>query len=85
MQHDAPEVLPHVYSSALHGNVLSHLGSKFMLPIGTTRVDREDYEEVTVPPARPIPPRISERLISVSELDPLAKGSFPVCVSYIRD
>ncbi|GJE84444.1 Sec63 domain-containing protein [Phanerochaete sordida] len=77
--HDAPEILPHVYtsSSMASGNVLSHLGSKFMLPVGTTRVDREDYEEVTIPPARPVPPRINERLIPVSELDPLCKGSFP--------
>ncbi|KIP12663.1 hypothetical protein PHLGIDRAFT_97239 [Phlebiopsis gigantea 11061_1 CR5-6] len=58
------------------GNVLSHLGSKFMLPVGTEKIDREDYEEVVIPPARPVPPRISERLISVSELDPLCKGSF---------
>lgn len=34
------------------------------------------YEEVIIPPAKPVPPRETERLISVSELDPLAKGSF---------
>ncbi|KAI0693550.1 Sec63-domain-containing protein [Cytidiella melzeri] len=75
----APEQLPHVYTSASmsQGNVLSHVGTKFMLPIGTTRVDHEEFEEVTVPPARPVPPRSTERLISVAELDPLAKGSFP--------
>ena len=39
---------------------------------------RQDYEEVTVPPASVVPPRKSERLIPVAELDPLAKGSFPV-------
>lgn len=34
-----PEVLPHVYSSSgiAQGNILSHLGSKYMLPMGTTR------------------------------------------------
>jgi antiviral helicase SLH1 len=37
------------------------------------------YEEVTIPPAKPVPPKVNERLIPVSELDPLAKGSFPVC------
>lgn len=38
----------------------------------------QDYEEVTIPPARPVPPRSTEHLIAVSELDPLCKGSFPV-------
>ncbi|KAI0082569.1 Sec63-domain-containing protein [Panus rudis PR-1116 ss-1] len=75
----APEILPHVYTSTsvVQGNVLSQFGSKYMLPLGTTRRYTEDYEEVTIPPARPVPPRASERLIPVSELDDLAKGSFP--------
>ena len=78
------------------GNVLSHLGTRFALPIGTTRVPYDvsiplmitfcvhrpdglqEFEEVTVPPARPVPPRSTERLIPVSELEDLARGSFPV-------
>ncbi|KAI0335591.1 Sec63-domain-containing protein [Cubamyces sp. BRFM 1775] len=77
--HDAPEVLPHVYTSAsvVQGNMLSHLGTRYLLPMGTTRRDYDDYEEVTIPPARTVPPRASERLIPVPELDPLARGSFP--------
>ncbi|KAJ7904375.1 Sec63-domain-containing protein [Mycena olivaceomarginata] len=75
----APEILPHVYSSTpmAQGNVLSQFGSKYMLPLGTVRQMSEDFEEVIIPPARPVPPRVTERLISVSELDPLARGSFP--------
>ncbi|KAJ6516016.1 Sec63-domain-containing protein [Mycena sanguinolenta] len=74
-----PEVLPHVYSSTpmVQGNVLSQFGSKYMLPLGTVRQTYEDFEEVIIPPARPVPPRTNERLIPVSELDPLARGSFP--------
>ncbi|TFK55802.1 Sec63-domain-containing protein [Heliocybe sulcata] len=77
--HDAPEVLPHVYSSSsiVQNNILSQMGSKYLLPMGTTRHDHEEYEEVVVPPAKPVPPRESERLISVAELDDLAAGSFP--------
>ncbi|KAI0352820.1 Sec63-domain-containing protein [Trametes cingulata] len=84
--HDAPEVLPHVYTSAsvVQGNMLSHLGTRYMLPLGTTRRETEDYEEVVIPPARTVPPRASERLIPVSELDPLAKGSFPGYTSLNR-
>ncbi|KAJ3002623.1 hypothetical protein NUW54_g5749 [Trametes sanguinea] len=84
--HDAPEALPHVYTSAsiVQGNMLSHLGTRYLLPLGTTRREYEEYEEVVIPPARTVPPRASERLISVSELDPLAKGSFPGYTSLNR-
>ncbi|KAJ8523515.1 hypothetical protein ONZ45_g38 [Pleurotus djamor] len=75
----SPESLPHVYSSssAVKGNVLSQFGSRFTLPMGSTRVQEEFYEEVVLPPAKPVPPKSTERLITVSELDPLVKGSFP--------
>ncbi|KAK0468427.1 Sec63 Brl domain-containing protein [Desarmillaria tabescens] len=49
-----------------------------MLPMDTTRQDYEEYLEVVIPPSKPIPPRSTERLIPVSELDPIARGSFPV-------
>jgi antiviral helicase SLH1 len=44
----------------------------------------QEYEEVIVPPAKPVPPRVAERLIPVNELDPLARGSFPVSLSFLR-
>ncbi|KAF8558857.1 Sec63-domain-containing protein [Imleria badia] len=83
----APEVLPHVYTSWSNiggGSILSQYGSKYMLPIGTTRHDYEDYEEVVIPPAKTVPPREYERLILVSELDELARGSFPGYTSLNR-
>ncbi|TDL29712.1 Sec63-domain-containing protein [Rickenella mellea] len=75
---EAPEILPHVYTSSSfsQGNIISHLGSKYLLPIDTTRTEHEDYEEVVIPPAKPVPPRTMERLIPVTELDHLAQGSF---------
>ncbi|OBZ76331.1 putative helicase mug81 [Grifola frondosa] len=84
--HEAPEILPYVYTSGsmVQGNILSHLGTRYVLPIGTTRNNYEDYEEVVIPPAKAVPPRMSERLIPVSELDPLAKGSFPGYTSLNR-
>jgi len=39
----------------------------------------QEYEEIIIPPAKVVPPRTSERLILVNELDELARGSFPVC------
>ncbi|KAI0033767.1 Sec63-domain-containing protein [Vararia minispora EC-137] len=77
--HAAPQILPHVYtsSSMQQGNILSYTGTKYSLPVGTTRATQDYYEEVTVPPAKAVPPRHNERLILVTELDPLARGSFP--------
>ncbi|KAJ8698174.1 putative steryl acetyl hydrolase mug81 [Pleurotus ostreatus] len=73
-----PEILPHVYtSSGSQGNILSQSGNKFLLPLGTTRDQNETYEEVIIPPAKPVPPKTAERLIPVPELDPLARGCFP--------
>ena len=43
--------------------------------------NEQDYEEVVIPPAMTVPPRDNERLIPVTELDPLAQGSFRVCLS----
>ncbi|KAA1466231.1 Sec63-domain-containing protein [Dentipellis sp. KUC8613] len=78
-QQAAPEYFPHVYSSSsmVQGNVLSQFGSKYMLPLGTSREMKETYEEVVIPPSKPVPPRATERLINVAELDPLARGAFP--------
>ncbi|KAG9014090.1 hypothetical protein FRB90_005597 [Tulasnella sp. 427] len=71
------EVYPHVYTSSSHQSVTSSFGSKFILPLGTTRQTDELCEEVVIPPSRPIPPKIDERLIPVSELEPLPRNSFP--------
>ncbi|KZP00099.1 Sec63-domain-containing protein [Calocera viscosa TUFC12733] len=68
---------PHVYTSGAAGAMLSATGSRFILPIGTTREDGEEAEEVIIPPAKPVPPRVGERLMPVSELDNLARGAFP--------
>ncbi|KAI0254907.1 Sec63-domain-containing protein [Lactifluus subvellereus] len=74
----APEDLPHVYSSSTgQGNILSQSGKKFILPVETTRHVESYYEEIVVPPAKKVPPRATERLIPVDELDDLAKRSFP--------
>ncbi|KAF9451641.1 Sec63-domain-containing protein [Macrolepiota fuliginosa MF-IS2] len=83
--HDAPEILPHVYSSTLLQNsILSPAGQKYLLPLGTERKYYEEYEEVIVPPAKPVPPKSTERLIPVSDLDLLAKGCFPGYTSLNR-
>jgi antiviral helicase SLH1 len=81
-------------ASMTSNNVLSSSRTKYILPIGTERkyfevgifassqqrmlTYKQDHEEVIIPPAKVVPPRISERLIPCSELPPLAKQSFLV-------
>ena len=48
------------------------------LSVDQTNLALQGYEEVTVPPAKVVPPRATEKLIRVADLDPLARGSFPV-------
>ncbi|KAF9008935.1 Sec63 Brl domain-containing protein [Cyathus striatus] len=80
------ETLPHVYSSTSisQGNILSQYGSKFMLPLGTSRNTFEEYEEVIIPPSKDVLPRQNERLVPVAALDSLARGCFPGYVSLNR-
>ena len=49
-----------------------------------TKMALQGYEEVIIPPAKVVPPRATERLITVAELVPLAKGSFPVSYKIYR-
>ncbi|KAF8639907.1 hypothetical protein AX17_001158 [Amanita inopinata Kibby_2008] len=78
VQHDTPERLPHIYTTSTldQGNVLSYLGSKYMLPKDTVRTSHEDFEEVIIPPAKTMPLGANESLVLVSSLDPLVKGCF---------
>lgn len=46
---------------------------------------RQECEEVTIPPAKAVPPRVNERLIPVVDLDGLAKGAFPVGATSYKD
>ncbi|KAG9002686.1 hypothetical protein FRB94_003721 [Tulasnella sp. JGI-2019a] len=80
---EAP-VYPHVYEAWLGHPALSAFGPKKLLPLGTTREEDEIMTEVVIPPARPIPPKLTERLIPVSELDELARGCFPGYASLNR-
>ncbi|KAF9534180.1 Sec63 Brl domain-containing protein [Crepidotus variabilis] len=83
---DAPDVLPHVYSSSTmaQGSFVSQMGSKYMLPIGSERTLYEEYEEVVVPPAKPLPPRNMERLLPIGDLDEIIRGCFAGYTSFNR-
>ncbi|KAK8853378.1 hypothetical protein IAR55_004082 [Kwoniella newhampshirensis] len=78
------EALPHVYTASGNKTPAMSYGGKLALPIGTHREINDTYEEVTVPPANPIPPKMSERPVKISDLPPLAKGCFPKYVQLNR-
>ncbi|WWC72186.1 uncharacterized protein I206_106146 [Kwoniella pini CBS 10737] len=70
------EILPHVYTASGSKAVNTSYGGKMALPIGTQRHINDTFEEVTVPPSNPVPPRRNERPVKISELPRLARGCF---------
>ena len=70
------EQYPNVFASGEQNRVVTAGGSRFALPMGTTRVHESYYEEVTVPPSKPLPFRATERLVPLSEMDTLCQGAF---------
>ena len=73
---DEAEMYPNVYSSGEHGSILTAFGTRYALPVGTTRVHESYYEEVTIPRSQPLPFRTNERLITLDEMDVLCRGAF---------
>ncbi|KAJ3189894.1 activating signal cointegrator 1 complex subunit [Gaertneriomyces sp. JEL0708] len=70
------ETYPNVYQSGSGGSTLSIFGSRFALPQGTEREDYQNYEEISIPVAKPHPVRASERCMNIDELDPIAQKAF---------
>ncbi|CAG8574007.1 14593_t:CDS:10, partial [Acaulospora morrowiae] len=76
-QFSAPtENFKHVYGKSQSGSVLTVFGNRFSLPVGTERKDYNDYEEITVPMTNRAPPLQNEKLVYLSEMDNLCKGTF---------
>ncbi|KAH6915313.1 activating signal cointegrator 1 complex subunit 3, partial [Coprinopsis sp. MPI-PUGE-AT-0042] len=84
----APQALPNVFTSQMSphggGSLISHLGTKYALPLGTVRTNYQEYEEYIVPPPTAVPPRSFEHPIGIPELDPLARGCFAAYTSLNR-
>jgi len=66
----------HVFGNTETGSVLSVFGSTYSLPVGTERKDYDLHEEITVPITKRAPQMKDEKLIHLSELDTLCRGSF---------
>lgn len=67
---------PHVYKSYSAGNTLSYAGKKYGLPVGSERKQFDKYEEYFIPAGRKGVLGPGQRLIKISELDGLCRGTF---------
>ncbi|GAB7349890.1 hypothetical protein MBLNU459_g0582t1 [Dothideomycetes sp. NU459] len=67
---------PHVYRAHDAGNTLSSHGKKYALPIGSERIEREKYEEYSIPAAKVGTLGTGRKLVQISEMDGLCRGTF---------
>ncbi|KAI0905593.1 Sec63 Brl domain-containing protein [Ustulina deusta] len=70
------EKYPHVYKRHNAGNTLSHVGKKYALPAGSERRQFEKYEEYFVPAGKPGTLWPGHKLIKISDMDGLCRGTF---------
>ncbi|KAF2398378.1 Sec63-domain-containing protein [Trichodelitschia bisporula] len=67
---------PHVYQAHGAGLVLSTSGQKYALPVGSFREEREKYEEYTIPAAKVGTLATGQKLVEISEMDGMCRGTF---------
>ena len=70
------EQYPHVYRSNAAGNTLSAAGKRYLLPMGSERLEREKYEEYTIPAAKVGTLGRHQSLVQISDLDGLCRRTF---------
>jgi antiviral helicase SLH1 len=70
------EQLPHVYKSHSAGNTLDAAGRKYALPVGSSRMDHEVYEEYSIPAAKVGTLAAGRKLVQVSDMDGLCRPTF---------
>ncbi|EER28537.1 activating signal cointegrator 1 complex subunit, putative [Coccidioides posadasii C735 delta SOWgp] len=67
---------PHVYKTYNAGNTLSVNGRKYGLPSGTTHREEPRYTEYAVPATKVGTLGIDQKLVPISEMDGLCRGTF---------
>ncbi|OQO10442.1 hypothetical protein B0A48_03739 [Cryoendolithus antarcticus] len=67
---------PHVYRAHDAGNSLSAAGRKYMLPVGSERIEREKYEQYSIPAAKVGILGQHQKLVEIAEMDGLCRGTF---------
>ncbi|KAK4699669.1 hypothetical protein P7C70_g6591, partial [Phenoliferia sp. Uapishka_3] len=69
---------PHVYLSTTAASLgsLHFAGQKSAMPVGTTREDRGEYEEITIPAPKAVPFRFDEALLPIKDMDQWGQRTF---------
>jgi antiviral helicase SLH1 len=67
---------PHVYRTHDAGNTLSAHGRKYTLPVGSERVDREKYEQYSIPAAKVGVLGRGQKLVQIKDMDGLCRRTF---------
>ena len=69
-------VYPHVYKTHIAGNTLAAGGRKYGLPEGSTRSEREKYEEYAIPATKVGTLGAGRSLVDIADMDGLCKQTF---------
>lgn len=69
-------IYPHVYKAHQAGNTLSVNGRKYGLPVGSSHVEEPRYTEYSIPAAKVGTIGAGRKLVAVSEMDGLCRGTF---------
>ncbi|MCJ1470873.1 hypothetical protein MMC07_009520 [Pseudocyphellaria aurata] len=67
---------PHVYRAHGSGNTLTAGGKKYTLPLGSVRVEHENYDEYSVPATKVGTLGVGRKLVEISDMDGLCKRTF---------
>lgn len=67
---------PHIYKAHDAGNTLSSQGRKFALPMGSERLEREKYEEYSIPATKVGVLGLNRKLVEIKDLDGLCSRTF---------
>lgn len=68
---------PHVYANQSASSASSLFGSKVLLPLGTTKEEKDNYTEVTIPTPPKHPSAYTTKLLPIATLPVLLRRSFP--------
>ena len=67
---------PHVYKSHDAGNVLDTAGRRYAVPLGSERIEREKYEEYSIPATKVGTLAVGQKLVPISGMDGLCQRTF---------
>ncbi len=70
---------PNVYATGdtQNSSRFSIYGTEYALPLGSERSDSGEYEQIKIPMSKTSRPRVGERTIAISDMEPWMRSVFP--------